>query len=295
MITDVTDTRPCPILVTGATGNQGGAVVRRLLADGTPVRALTRDPSQPDARRLAEQGVEVVAGDFRDQASVVCAMSGARGVFSVQNMLDGGPEQESADGMAVADAAEAAGVSLFVYSSVGGADRRTGIPHFESKWRIERHIAALELPVTILRPVFFIDNLTTPGSWGSVMWGALHGSRTRPVGPDDRPRRHRRDHGPRLRRSRRMDRPTGGDRRRRVTVGEAAAAYRRLKGRRPRYVPLPPSLIALGDRSAAAMFRWCRAEGYRADIPALRRVIPKLRDLAEGREKATPMKASLRP
>jgi len=99
--------------VTGATGKQGGAVVRRLLADGRPVRAMTRDPAQPRARRLAEQGVEVIAGNFRDAPSLARAMAGAHGVFSVQSMLADGPEQEARDGIAVADAdaARAAGVA----------------------------------------------------------------------------------------------------------------------------------------------------------------------------------------
>jgi len=79
-----------------------------------------------------------------------------------------------------------------------------------------------------------------------------------------------------------------------ITVREAAHAYRRLTGRRPRYVPLPPKLLAVGDRSAAAMFRWCRAEGYRADIPALRRIFPHLRDLEEGLRRGTPMRTRLR-
>lgn len=279
--------------MTGATGNQGGAVVRRLLADGWPVRAMTRHPSQPDARQLAEQGVEVVAADFRDPPSMVRAMSGTYGVFSVQNMLADGPDQEARDGMAVADAARAAGVSHLIYSSVGGADRQTGIPHFESKWRIERHIASLGLPATILRPVFFIDNLVTPGSWGRIMWGSLHGAlgRGAPVqmiALDD-------IGAIAVRAFAETDAWVGrqveiaGDE---VTVREAVGAYRRVTGRRPLYIPLPPSVVALGDRSAAAMFRWCRAEGYRADVSALRRTFPELRDFEEGLRRGSPMKTN---
>jgi uncharacterized protein YbjT (DUF2867 family) len=287
--------RPGTVLVTGATGNQGGAVVRRLRAEGWDVRAMTRDPSSPDARRLAADGVEVVAGDFRDPASMATAMSGAHGVFSVQNMRNGGPEQEAADGIAVADGAQAAEVSHLVYSSVGGAERESGVPHFESKWRIERHIASLGLPSTILRPVFFIDNLVTPGSWGQVLWGALHGALglDRPVqviALDDIAAIAARAFAePETWVGRALE--MAGDE---VTVREARDTYRRITGKGPRYIPIPPSAVALGDPSVAAMFRWCRDEGYRADIAALRRTFPELRDFEQGLRLATPMKTPRR-
>ena len=282
--------------MTGATGNQGGAVVRRLLADGRPVRAMTRDPAQPRARRLAEQGVEVIAGNFRDAPSLARAMAGAHGVFSVQSMLADGPEQEARDGIAVADAARAAGVAHLVYSSVGGADRQTGIPHFESKWRIERHIASLALPATILRPAFFIDNLITPGTWGRVMWGSLRGALGRDgsihvIALEDIGALAAQAFAePGAWVGRELE--IAGDE---VSVRQAAAAYRRVTGHGPRYLPLPPALVALGDRSAAAMFRWCATEGYCADIPALRRELPQLRDLEQGLRHGTPMTSRLRP
>lgn len=75
-----------------------------------------------------------------------------------------------------------------------------------------------------------------------------------------------------------------------VTVREAAAAYRRVVGHRPRYLPLPTRLVALADRSAAAMFGSLRAEGYRADIPALHRAFPGLRDLEDGLSRSVHMK-----
>jgi uncharacterized protein YbjT (DUF2867 family) len=285
-----------PVLVTGATGNQGGAVVRALLADSRPVRAMTRDPAQPAARRLAAQGAEVVAGNFRDPPSLARAMSGVHGVFSVQNMLADGPEQEAQDGIAVADAAYAAGVAHLVYSSVGGADRQTGIPHFESKWRIERHIASLQLPATILRPAFFIDNLITPGAWGRVMWGSLRGALGRD-GPvqvialeDIGAIAARAFAEPGAWAGRQLE--IAGDE---VSVRQAAAAYRRVMSRRPRYLPLAPALVAIGDKSVAAMFRWCASEGYRADIPSLRKEFPQLRDLEQGLRHGTPMTSRLRP
>ncbi|MGW5067322.1 NmrA/HSCARG family protein, partial [Streptomyces cyaneofuscatus] len=149
------------ILVLGGTGNQGGATARELLSRGWSVRALVRDPDKPEAQALKELGAVLVRGDLEDVASLRAAAEGVYGVFSVQ-ALAYEPETLAAEvrhGKAVADVAKEAGVTHFVYSSVGGAERGTGIDHFESKAEIERHIKALGLPATILRPVFFMNNL----------------------------------------------------------------------------------------------------------------------------------------
>ena len=146
------------VLVTGATGRQGGAVARHLLKRGNfAVRALVRDGDKPAAQALERAGAVLVKGEFNDRASLDLALQGAYGVFSVQS-LNAGLEAEVRDGNALADAAKAAGVEHFVYSSVGGAERKTGIPHFESKARIEDHLRSSGLPYTILRPVFFFFN-----------------------------------------------------------------------------------------------------------------------------------------
>jgi uncharacterized protein YbjT (DUF2867 family) len=147
------------ILVTGATGRQGGAVARELRTRGFTVRALTRDPKRPTAQALANEGMDVVAGDFDDQTSLELAMNGVRGVYSVQNFTDGA-DIEARRGIAVADAAARAGVPQLVYSSVDGVGRNTGVSFHESKSHIEEHIRALRLPATIIRPVFFMDNWT---------------------------------------------------------------------------------------------------------------------------------------
>lgn len=148
------------ILVTGATGQQGGAVTRHLLAGGWRLRALIRDPEKPAARALAENRVELVQGDLNDRASLNRALKGVYGVFSMQNfwLPDVGAEGEVRQGKTIADAATAAGVQHFVYTSVGAAHRGMGQAHFASKWEIEQHIRALGLPATILRPVSFMEN-----------------------------------------------------------------------------------------------------------------------------------------
>jgi uncharacterized protein YbjT (DUF2867 family) len=151
------------ILVLGATGRQGGAVVRELTARGFPVRALTRDPGKPEAKALAGLGAAVVNGSLDDAVSLRRAMEGVHGAFSIQTPYGpGGAARETREGVAVADAAKAAGVKHLVYSSVGGAERNTGIPHFESKHRIEEHIRAARMRATILRPVFFMENFAGP-------------------------------------------------------------------------------------------------------------------------------------
>lgn len=154
------------ILVTGATGNQGGAAARRLLADGWSVRALTRDPAGRAAHALAAAGAEIVAGDLDDRASLDAAVKGAYGVFSVQQGALGiqpvGFEDEVRRGRNVADAALAGGVEHLVYASVAGAERSAGVRAFESKWEIEEHILAIGIPATILRPASFMENFSDP-------------------------------------------------------------------------------------------------------------------------------------
>src|SRR6186713_356838 len=148
------------IAVTGATGQQGGAVARKLLADGWKVRALTRDVSKPAAQALSQAGAELVAGDMDSRSELDAAFQGAYGVFSVQNywLPTVGFDGEIRQGKNVADAAKAAGVQHLVYSSVGSAHRGLGQKHFESKWMIEQYIHTLDVPYTILRPVAFMDN-----------------------------------------------------------------------------------------------------------------------------------------
>lgn len=148
------------IVVTGATGQQGGAAARHLLKNGWGVRALVRDTNKQAAQALAAQGAELVAGDMNDSASLQNAFAGANGVFSVQNfwLPDVGYEGEVRQGKNVADAAKAAGVRHLVYSSVGAAHRGEGQKHFTSKFEIENYIKQLDVPYTILRPVAFMDN-----------------------------------------------------------------------------------------------------------------------------------------
>jgi uncharacterized protein YbjT (DUF2867 family) len=151
------------ILVTGATGKQGSAVARELLSRGHKVRAMTRKPDGEAARALAALGAEVVQGDLDDVASLERAVDGAWGVFGVQNTWEAGVEGEETQGKRLAEVAKKKGVQHYVYSSVGSAHRKTGIPHFDNKWRVEEAIRGMGLPsYTILRPVFFMENWVSP-------------------------------------------------------------------------------------------------------------------------------------
>src|SRR5215472_12250317 len=163
------------ILITGVTGQQGGAVAQALRGTGFHLRGLTRKPENERAAALAHQGIEIVKGDLDDEATLRRTLGGAWGVFGVQNAGEAGAEREEAQGKRLAMLAREAGVEHYVYTSVGSADKRTGVPHFDSKWRIEETVRSLRFPShVILRPVFFMDNLLAPFSLqGSTLALAL--------------------------------------------------------------------------------------------------------------------------
>lgn len=169
-------TDSAPVLVTGATGRQGGATARALLAGGVPVRALVRDPASGRAKSVEALGAELVTGDLHDRGSVTRAAEGARAVFSVQmpDMTSGEPDFEGEVTQAVnlIEGAKAAGVRQFVHTSVSGAGQHTGAPGWaEGRWAsmeatlgaksaIQDRVREAGFPHwTLLKPTFFMDNL----------------------------------------------------------------------------------------------------------------------------------------
>src|SRR5215475_11172020 len=154
------------IAVTGATGQQGRTVAKKLLADGWKVRALTRDPNKPAAQELKSLGGEILPGDMDQRAELDTAFKGAYGVFSVQNfwLPTVGFEGEVRQGKAVADAARAANVQHLVYSSVGSAHRGMGKRHLKRKWFLEKYIHGWDIPFTFLRPGVFMKNKNGSGA-----------------------------------------------------------------------------------------------------------------------------------
>src|SRR5690606_11972036 len=167
-------TRSAPVLVTGATGKQGGATARALLAAGVDVRALVRDPSTDRAAALAALGAELVTGDLRDRESLVRSAEGARAVFSVQMAKHTGAgfdfDGEVVQGVNLVEAARAAGVPQFVHTSVTGAGRHTDHaawapgrwavePALTAKSAIQDAVRSAGFPRwTIIKPGFFMDN-----------------------------------------------------------------------------------------------------------------------------------------
>lgn len=261
------------ILVTGATGHQGGAAARALLDRGFRVRALTRNPDRPAAQALGENGAEVVQGDLDEHASLERALEGAYGVFSVQNFWETGAEREIDQGVRLADAAQQAGVEHFIYSSVASAHRNTGLSHFESKWQIEEHIRASDLPHTIFRPVFFMTNWEGP----YLRPGTVAGTLALPLDPDTNFQQvaledlgefvalalEHRDQWL----GRALDLASDES-----TVAEMVETFGRVIGRPVAYrqVPWDDYRAAAGDEYHD-MFRWFQDVGYNADIPALLR------------------------
>src|SRR5271170_4798334 len=146
------------VVVAGATGKQGGAVVRSLLERGHKVRAITRKTDSEKAKELANAGVTVVRGSLEDTAALTKALVGATSLFAMTTPFEGGTQAETRQGISAADAAKAAGVHL-VFTSVGSANRKTGVPHFDSKYEVEKHIAKIGLRATVLAPVYFRENL----------------------------------------------------------------------------------------------------------------------------------------
>lgn len=260
------------ILVTGATGNQGGATARELLGRGFRVRALTRNPAQSAAQALRGAGAEVVQGDLDDRTSVERALDGAYGVFSVQNFWETGYQKEIDQGIALADAAKAAGVEHFVYSSVGSAHRNTGLSHFESKWKIEEHVRGSGLSYTILRPVWFMSNWEGP----YLQPGILAGTLALPLESDTNFQQIAvADVGafaaealqePDAWLGRSVDLASDEG-----TVASVVETFSRVIGRPVAYqqVPWDDYRQAAGDEYHD-MFRWFQDVGYNADIPALR-------------------------
>jgi uncharacterized protein YbjT (DUF2867 family) len=145
------------VVITGSTGKQGGAVARGLLKRGHKVRAVTRDINSSQAKSLASAGATLVAASLEDTAALTQALEGATSLFAMTTP-SGGTDAETRQGVAAADAAKAAGVHL-VFTSVGSANRKTGIPHFDSKYEVEKHIATVGVRATILAPVAFMENL----------------------------------------------------------------------------------------------------------------------------------------
>ena len=256
------------VLVTGATGQQGGAVLRHLRKHAFEVRALTRAPDSEAARALSDAGIEVVRGDLDDAASLERALADVWGVFAVQNTWEAGVEREEEQGKRVARLAREAGVRHFVYSSVGSAERATGVPHFDNKWRVENEVRMLGFPsFVILRPVFFMENLTSPSFLnGDVLGTAMKaGTKLQMVAVDDIGRVGARAFTDAANLNGREIEIAGDE----VTMAEAASVLGASLGRDVRFVEYPIDAVRAQSEDVALMLEWFERVGYGADIAAL--------------------------
>ena len=269
------------ILVSGATGQQGGSVARNLLQRGFGVRALTRDPDKPEAKELAGLGAEVVSGDLEDASSIERVLDGVHGVFSVQQFFEAGYEGEVRQGVRLADAAKSAGVEHYVYSSVGSAHRETGIPHFESKWEVEEHVRGSGVSYTVLRPVFFMQN------WEFMREPILGGTLPQPLDPD-RPLQMLAVEDIGVFVAMAFENPDewigrevdlAGDE---MAMLEIADTFSRVIGRQVDYVQVPwEGFEEQMGEEATVMYRWFNDYGYEADIAALEKEHPGLLSLEQ--------------
>ncbi len=266
------------VLITGATGQQGGAVIRHMLAKGWNLRALTRNSNGDTALNLARQGVELAQGDLEDLASLEDAAHGVYGIYSVQNFWKVGAKREVQQGKSLADVAKKANVEHFVYSSVGGAERNSGIGHWATKWEVEQYIRQLGLPATMIRPAAFMENyyseLTEIGILQGKFTDAVRADKPYQTIAVD-------DIGAFVALA--FDRPNefigqaleiaGSE----LTNPQSAEVFSRVLGKPVEFQELPMPVVqsVLGEEYYQ-MYRWFNEEGFKANIEDLRRRYPEV-------------------
>jgi uncharacterized protein YbjT (DUF2867 family) len=266
------------ILVSGATGRQGGAVADHLLKNNFTVKALSRTPGSISAQLLTSRGIKVVEGDMADLQSLVHAMDGCDGVFSVQNYFEYGGEKEILFGRNMAHAAKQSGVSHFIYNSVCNADSKTGVPHFETKYAIECYLKDLGLPATIFRPVKFMENYYIPQVFKGILGGKLFdsiapGKRHHLISTDDvgayvadafaNPGKYI---------GRVID--IAGDE---VTNEQAASIMTEVLGIKVKFKRLPLAIARIVmDKELYLMFKWFNEKGFTANMEAAKENFPSV-------------------
>ena len=256
------------VLITGATGQQGGAVARELLTCGHRVKAMTRKPESAAAQAIGQLGAEVVQGDFDDSESLKRAFDGAWGVFAMQNTWEAGVQREEEQGKRVAQVAKDAQVHHFVYTSVASAHRETGIPHFDNKWRVEETVRELGFPShVVIRPAFFMNNFLSPWFKPGIDDGKLYMA----LAPDTAVQmisvsdigkygcrafeQHEALNGQAI--------DIAGDE---VTMPEAAHILSDAIGHPVEFVPVPIEDVRKMSDDYAIMLEWFDAVGYDVDI-----------------------------
>jgi uncharacterized protein YbjT (DUF2867 family) len=272
------------VLVTGATGRQGGAVTRHLLANGWRVRGVTRSPDSNAARALAALGAEVVRADMTDRDSMRAVCAGTYGVFSVQNPMISGEQGELTQGKNVVDAAADAGVSHLVYGSAGPGTPGTGVAAWDGKLEVAEHARSRGLPLTVLRPMAFMELMTDKDLYPPVAaWNLM----PRFVGEDRPiPWLSAQDLGGIAARAFSepasyvgTDLALAGDLR---TLSECRAIWRRVTGRSPRRFPMPVWLFErFVGPDLIRMWRWLATHDVDVDPADTRTHHPDLATIEE--------------
>ncbi|HKP08286.1 MAG TPA: NmrA/HSCARG family protein [Microbacterium sp.] len=270
------------IAVLGATGRQGGQAARHLLQDGWTVRALTRSPDGARAAELSRLGAQVVRADFEDAASLHDAFAGAYGVYSVQLPRSGSIEVEVAQGRSVGNAAADAGVQHIVYGSAGLDDQKRGIEQWDAKIDIAQDFRDLGLPLTVLRPMAFMELMTDSAYFPqSSTWYTM----PKLLGDDYRVAWISvRDLGAIAAKAFADPERYVGQDLNLVTddrsISECREIYREVRGRKPPRFPMPLFLFRrfAGD-DLINMWRWLHDNPVNADPTATREILPDAMDV----------------
>lgn len=261
------------ILVTGATGQQGGSLTRLLLQKKHKVYALTRNTQSPAAQDLRNRGANIMKGDLDDSDSLKRAVKDVESVFLMGTPFDDGTEGETRRGKLMADIAKENNIEHLVYSSVANADKNTGIPHFESKYKVEQHIKNLGIPHTIIGPTFFMENLLGPGlEQGQLalplsLSTTLQQSALQNIAEFSALVIERRK--PFL--GKRIDIASDD-----VTGEQAAKILSNELGYKIRYVPIPLEQVYQANEDMARMYEWYEKVGTGIDISALHQEYPEV-------------------
>ena len=265
------------VAVVGATGRQGSATARHLIAAGIDVRALTRDPRSTASRALGDLGADVRRVELDDAGSLRAAFEGAHAAFNVQNPMTSSIEAEVRHGRNVAAAAAEAGLGHIVYGAAGVGDRETGVPSWDSKLAVAEAFRERDLPLTILRPMAFMELMTDKGFYPAVaVWGVMPrlAGGDRPIGwlsTDDLGRIATHVFLE-------PDRWAGADLSLAAdvrTIDECRALWQEHTGHRPRGLPMPTCLFErFVGPDLPIMWRWLRDHDLDLSVETTRALLP---------------------
>lgn len=263
------------VLVIGATGKQGGHVANALLKRGHKVVAFTRTPSSPHAQNLLHLGAKILAGDLSDIASIEKAAIGVDAIFGVTTFMENGIDNEITQGINIVDVARKTNAHL-VFSSIASANKNTGIPHFNSKWEIEKHILQSRIEYTIVCPAYFMENLLTYGF--ENLKNSVYASPLTPerklaqvclddianfvvLALENRPKFIRK----------RIELVSDN-----LTGNEVVDILSKEFGKQIQYTQTPLEMIKQYNADLATMFEWFEKTGYDIDMTALHRQYPEV-------------------